>query len=110
MNNRTDNNQDKKEKQIIKSSKSKKNDNVKKKKVISKKAREELLSAMKETKLELESVRISFQFVDEPNLIEALIYKEQEILARYNYLIKEMKLKKVKATKNELYKNICKVC
>lgn len=82
----------------------------KKKKVISKESRQELLLAMEETQLELESVRISFQFVNEPNLIEALIYKEREILARYNYLIKEMKRKKVKVNKMEVYKKVCKVC
>ncbi|MFR5266450.1 DUF2508 family protein [Clostridium sp.] len=82
----------------------------KKKKVISKEQRKELLLAIEKTQLELESVRISFQFVNEPNLIESLIYKEREILARYNYLIKEMKTKKVKASKMDIYKKSCKVC
>lgn len=88
----------------------KKNSKPKKKKVISKEHREELLMAMKETQLELESVRVSFQFVCEPNLVEALIYKEREVLARYNYLIREMKLKKVRVNKMEIYKNACEVC
>lgn len=82
----------------------------KKKKVISKEQRKELLLAIEKTQLELESVRISFQFVNEPNLIESLIYKEREILARYNYLIKEMKRKKVKASKMDIYKKSCEVC
>lgn len=88
----------------------KKNSKPKKKKVISKEHRKELLRAMEETQLELESVRVSFQFVCEPNLVESLIYKEREILARYNYLIREMKIKKVRANKMDIYKKACKIC
>lgn len=47
----------------------------------------EILKCIDEAKLEIEVAREMFQFVSDPRLVEAAIYKEDSAIKRYEYLI-----------------------
>lgn len=68
-----------------------------------------IISAIEEAKQELEMIRISFNFISDSNLVESLIYKERDIMARYEYLLKRAKEKGIKASDSYIYNNVCKI-
>lgn len=68
-----------------------------------------IILAIEEAKQELEMIRISFNFISDGNLVEALIYRERDIMARYDYLLKKAKEKRIKVSDNYIYNNVCKI-
>ena len=55
--------------------------------------------------LEMEVARSAFQNACDDKLIESLIYKEQDINARYEYLIREAKKRGIKVSMEHIFKN-----
>lgn len=66
---------------------------------------EEILKAIEQTILEMEVARSAFQNACDDKLIESLIYKEQDINARYEYLIREAKKRGIKVSMKHIFKN-----
>ena len=66
---------------------------------------EEILKAIEQTILEMEVARSAFQNACDDKLIESLIYKEQDINARYEYLIREAKKRGIKVSMEHIFKN-----
>lgn len=50
-----------------------------------------------EIKNKLYSVRTMFNTINDEDLVESLIYEEQALLSRYQYMIKQAKLKGIKS-------------
>lgn len=67
-----------------------------------------ILKAFEETKGELDRLRVSFNFVSDPQLVESIIYKERDALARYEYLLKQARKKGIKVGALHIYNNACK--
>lgn len=66
-----------------------------KKEVIEDKEIQDLINDIKQTKLEIDAAREMFNFVSDPKLIEAAIYKEEAAIKRYEYLISLAKSRKI---------------
>ena len=66
---------------------------------------EAIVKAIEETMLELEVARSAFQNIYDDKLIDSLIYKEQDINARYEYLIREAKKRGRKVSLEHIFKN-----
>lgn len=66
---------------------------------------EAIVKAIEETMLELEVARSAFQNIYDDKLIDSLIYKEQDINARYEYLIREAKKRGIKVSLEHIFKN-----
>lgn len=54
---------------------------------------EEIVKAIEEARLEMNVARAAFEYVNDPKLIEAVIYGEQAARARYEYLILQARKK-----------------
>lgn len=90
-----------------------KKDYVKKRKVALKsrkyiKDKKYIIKAIEDTKNELKIVRMSFDYASDPKLIESIIYRERDIIARYEYLIRQAKKKGIKVDEIYIYNNACK--
>lgn len=90
-----------------------KKDYVKKRKVASKsrnyiKDKKYIVRAIEDIKNELKMVRMSFDYASDPKLIESIIYRERDIIARYEYLIRQAKKKGIKVDELYIYNNACK--
>lgn len=86
--------------------------NVKKRKNInrsriSSRERRYIIEAIEDAKLELEIVRNSFNFISESKLIDSLIYKERDIVSRYDHLLQKAKEKGIKVSEGYIYNNNC---
>ena len=66
---------------------------------------EAIVKAIEETMLELEVARSAFQNACDDKLIDSLIYKEQDINARYEYLIRGAKKRGIKVGLEHIFKN-----
>ncbi|HHD2753112.1 TPA: YaaL family protein [Clostridium perfringens] len=66
---------------------------------------QEILKAIEQTILEMEVARSAFQNAYDDKLIDSLIYKEQDINARYEYLIREAKKRGIKVSLEHIFKN-----
>lgn len=66
---------------------------------------EAIVKAIEEIMLELEVARSAFQHAYDDKLIDSLIYKEQDINARYEYLIREAKKRGIKVSLEHIFKN-----
>lgn len=75
------------------------------KKIDYSKEEKEILDAIEQTILEMEVARSAFQNAYDDKLIESLIYKEQDINARYEYLIREAKKRGIKVGIEHIFKN-----
>lgn len=56
----------------------------------------EILKCIDEAKLEIEVAREMFNFVSDPRLVDAAIYKEDSAVKRYEYLITLAKKREIK--------------
>lgn len=59
----------------------------------------DIIRYIEEARVEMQAAREMFEFVNEPKLIEAAIYKEEAAIKRYEYLL-------ALAKKREIKKNI----
>lgn len=75
------------------------------KKIDYSKEEKEIIEAIEQTILEMEVARSAFQNACDDKLIESLIYKEQDINARYEYLIREAKKRGIKVGIEHIFKN-----
>lgn len=69
------------------------------------KAEKEIIDAIENAKIEMEVARSAFQYASDDNLIEALIYREHDINARYEYLIKQAKKRGLKVGVEHIFKD-----
>ena len=53
--------------------------------------RRELLDALADTKHSLEAARLSFEFVCEPELVDATAFEIKALEARYSYLLRRVR-------------------
>lgn len=67
-----------------------------------------IVKSFEETKGEIDRLRISFNFVSDPKLVESIIYKERDALARYEYLLRQAREKGIKVGALYIYNNACK--
>ncbi|MGL5765545.1 MAG: DUF2508 family protein, partial [Sarcina sp.] len=70
-------------------------------------SKEVIVLSMEETKGELDRLRNSFNFVSDPRLIESIIYKERDAMARYEYLIEQARKQGIKVGYLYIYNNAC---
>lgn len=66
-----------------------------------------IIKSVEETKSEIERLRNNFNFISDPKLVESLIYKERDAMARYEYLLEQAKNKGIKVGMLQVYKNAC---
>lgn len=66
-----------------------------------------IIKSVEKTKNEIEILRNNFNFISDPKLVESLIYKERDAMARYEYLLEQAKSKGVKVGMLQVYKNVC---
>lgn len=69
------------------------------------KADKEIIDAIELARLEMEVVRNAFQYADDDKLIESIIYREHDIIARYEYLIKQAKNRGIKVGIDAIFKS-----
>ena len=69
------------------------------------KADKEIIDAIELAKLEMEVVKNAFQYADDDKLIESIIYREHDITARYEYLIREAKNRGLRAGIDTIFKS-----
>ena len=69
------------------------------------KADREIIDAIENAKIEMEVARSAFQYACDDNLIESLIYKEHDINARYQYLIKQAKKRGLRVGVEHIFKD-----
>ncbi|MGL4762321.1 MAG: DUF2508 family protein [Sarcina sp.] len=69
--------------------------------------REFIISSVEETKGEIDRLRNNFNFISDPKLVESLIYKERDAMARYEYLLGQARKKGIKVDMLYVYNNIC---
>ncbi|WP_297518692.1 DUF2508 family protein [uncultured Clostridium sp.] len=86
---------------------------VKKKEIASKgrnsiSDRDFIINSVNETKGEIDRLRNNFDFISDPKLVESLIYKERDAMARYEYLLGQAKEKGIKVSMLYVYNNVCK--
>lgn len=65
----------------------------------------EIIEAIENTVKEMEVARAAFEYARDEKLIESLIYKEQDISARYEYLIREAKKRGLKVGVEHIFKD-----
>lgn len=65
---------------------------------------QELLDALKATKLALDMARLDFEYAREPELIEASVYEVNALQARYNYLLR--RAREEGALQHEVFKQL----
>ena len=68
---------------------------------------DEIFELIKFTKSELDLIRKSFDYLDDPKLIEMTIYQEQAIISRFEYLISEAKKKDLIIKEEAIYLKAC---
>lgn len=56
----------------------------------------DLISQIQEARLEMNAAREMFEYVCEPKLVEAVIYREEAAIKRYEYLISLAKRREIK--------------
>ena len=66
-----------------------------------------IIKSVEETKGELERLRISFNFISDPKLVESIIYKERDAMVRYEYLLIKAKEKGIKVSDLYIYNKAC---
>ncbi|MGL5577025.1 MAG: YaaL family protein [Sarcina sp.] len=66
-----------------------------------------IIKSVEETKGEIERLRNNFNYISDPKLIESLIYKERDAMARYEYLLGQARKKGIKAGMLHVYRNAC---
>lgn len=66
-----------------------------------------IIKSVEETKCEIERLRNNFDFISDPKLIESLIYKERDAMARYEYLLGQAKEKRIRVGMLHVYRNVC---
>ncbi|MGL4654934.1 MAG: DUF2508 family protein [Sarcina sp.] len=66
-----------------------------------------IIRSVEETKGEIERLRNNFDFISDPKLIESLIYKERDAMARYEYLLGQAKEKGIRVGMLHVYRNAC---
>lgn len=69
--------------------------------------REFIINSVEETKSEIDILRNNFDFISDPKLVESLIYKERDAMARYEYLLGQARKKGIKVDMLYVYNNIC---
>lgn len=67
----------------------------------------DVIKAIEETRLEMEVTRSAFQFVNDDKLIESIIFREHDVMSRYEYLIQEAKRRGLKVSYDYIFKNCC---
>lgn len=67
-----------------------------------------IVKSFEETKGEIDRLRTSFNFVSDPKLVESIIYKERDAVARYEYLLRQAREKGIKVGALYIYNNACK--
>lgn len=65
----------------------------------------EIIKAIENAIKEMEVARAAFEYARDEKLIESLIYKEQDISARYEYLIREAKKRGLKVGVEHVFKD-----
>lgn len=66
-----------------------------------------IIKSVEDTRSEIEILRNNFNFISDPKLVESLIYKERDAMARYEYLLELAKNKGIKVGMLQVYKNVC---
>lgn len=56
----------------------------------------ELIKQIEEARVEMQAAREMFDYVNDPKLVEAAIYKEESAIKRYEYLINIAKRREIK--------------
>ncbi|SHK49568.1 Protein of unknown function [Clostridium cavendishii DSM 21758] len=70
------------------------------KKMDKEKCNEEILQAIENAKLEMESTRNAFEYAEDKKLIEAAIYNHKASIAKYEYLLLKAREKGIKVDYN----------